>query len=943
MRKAVIVSSLNINEHGYTANCIIFKFACVNKYIFLLISNTSYIVQGCQRMYRFELLISDTSYIVQGCQQINSFKFYLLNKLSFNTACCILHSKSFLVVFLTAKMKNFTLIDSIPGRSESQIHLTNQNLYFVSHNTLYNPRHVYNFESKILSYSVSSFIFVQTYDCITQLNKNGRVLSKLRIKKKVELFKTNNNFIYIFYTNVLDIFCVPYEYQRLMYNLKKRIILDSAVKCASIFDDLILISDEDNRVYILDYEKDEKYVLGSFVERIIDVYLVNDEITIVTCNSVYFYRICDEILEDLSESVTEDEISDKEDTKTAKKSYKRYFDQEKSLETKENGFNNKKHKKQIVIANDEGASMKKLRFQLVKKIKLEHIAASCFDGKCFYIAFMNDSCKMSISQITNKELSTDVENEYNEIFEISVCDDRIAMKGETEIRVLDKKTYTVLQKHVIDDIYTYAYYKNFYFTADKHGLRILNDKLNLVKEHEFTRQEHKAAKMKSIAKSEAISTEARNSDAIDTEPAQLTNRKFYKSTTRITNTFAKNNILLTISSLSTVKMYDYNNFYCFKSFQIPFNVICSETNDDCSLLFLANIQIYIYDTKRGKCIDELNYHSGSVIKMKCYDHFLYSLGVDNLLIKQDIYDTKKAHFVCENECNKTIVDFCIEKNVYLLKNNEVTIFDKELNLLKILSLKDDKKIVYERICVLNDSFVFCYGKCKERISEKEANNLILENKIKNQQKSRNRYYEKKDYIYEPTKTMPNVTEGKKDAKYTEKYYINVFSLEHASKVQEITLNEPVESMEIADNKLIIKNSNGIDFYLQVSHRFEPVELEIEATVDKVQEFIADKKYLYALVCAIKLNAQETIRNVLRQIDQEEIKMIVQNFPSKYVPKLREFLDGTENENWVKYIIFYHTKNGGSLNVNNIKRINNHAKINFYMLEAMKKRSMQRDK
>ncbi|KAM0676535.1 U3 snoRNP protein [Binucleata daphniae] len=853
-------------------------------------------------------------------------------------------------------MKNFALINSIPTKSDLPILLNEQNLFFVSQNTLYNPNHVLNFQTKILSCSVSSYIFVQTFDHIYQIN--NKILSKLKIKKKIELLKTNNEFIFIFYTNVLDIFYVPYEYHRLMYNLKTRIILDSVVKCASVFDSYILIGDEDNKVYVIDFENSNKYILGSFIDEIIDVYInkVEDivEVKVVTANCVYLYEINKSNAAE--QVVCENDTANEEQKIVAnKKKHKRYFEQEENENTQ-----TERSKTKLQVKNNYTKSIAEhdnkknvqctetenmvICFTLCKKIQLKGIRASCIYKNILFVAHKNtENDRYNISQIDgNKEINTDIENNYDEIYSMSVHEHRIAIKFESIIKTYNIKTSTMLQKYIVDDISTFAYYKNYYFTADLRGLRVFNDKLSLAKEYKFIKQDYKNTKLKSNNKETKLKNETKeNIDNNETKEIEVVDseRKHYRSITKINSCFAKNNILLTISTLSTIKLYNYNNFYCYKSFQVPHTIVTAETNDDISLLFIANEQIYIYDTKRGKCIDELSYHKGVVIKMKCFDHFLYSLGVDNLFIKQDIYDTKKAHVIAENESNKTILDFCIQKHVYLLKNQEVTILDKDLNLAKIISLKDDKKVTYEKICVMNDVLVFCYSGYKERISDKDANVLVIENRAKQYNKNTKRYCHTKDYIYDKPNTQPNISQGRKDAYYTEKYFVNIFSIEHGIKLQELAVPEAIQTIQIEDNKLIIKNDNGVNIYAQKTYNFAPVELEVEATVDKVNEFMESKQYLYALVCAIKLNIQETVYDVLQNIDASEIKIIVQNFPSKYVPQLREFLNETVNEKWLKYVVLYHTKNGCKMNVSNLKKISAFAKMNSYMLEAIKKRSV----
>lgn len=351
---------------------------------------------------------------------------------------------------------------------------------------------------------------------------------------------------------------------------------------------------------------------------------------------------------------------------------------------------------------------------------------------------------------------------------------------------------------------------------------------------------------------------------------------------------ATRSILITISSLGTVKLYDIQNFHCFKTFDIERITLSSETNEDGTLLFLSNTSILIYDTKRGAVIDELLGHSGPIIKMKYKSSFLYSLGMDNFLRKQYIYDTKRKGAELENINRDTIIDFDLNQNLYLLTKNEVIIYDTEFNYIKSIILCPKGKMIYDKISVVNDSLVSVSGKSKNY----------------------------------------------KDEVLT---YLQIYSTEHAVLLQSI-VSEDMKHLISTFDTFLLHTNYGLKAIGQHSPSFDPIDIEINCTPENVEALIQSNKLL-ALISSVKMNDHQLVLKVINKVHESEISTIIRYFPKKYISPLRIHVNQIENNLvWVKNIIFWHTGAGDALKLNkNVIDGMRLARLNHYIINAHKRR------
>ncbi|ODV58507.1 snoRNA-binding rRNA-processing protein PWP2 [Ascoidea rubescens DSM 1968] len=71
--------------------------------------------------------------------------------------------------------------------------------------------------------------------------------------------------------------------------------------------------------------------------------------------------------------------------------------------------------------------------------------------------------------------------------------------------------------------------------------------------------------------------------------------------------------------------------------------------------------------------------------------------------------------------------------------------------------------------------------------------------------------------------------------------------------------------------------------------FDPFDLDINITSTEILKQLNDKKFLIALVMAIRLNENHLILKVFEHIPFSDIRLILQDFPEIYLPKLLKFL------------------------------------------------------
>lgn len=76
--------------------------------------------------------------------------------------------------------------------------------------------------------------------------------------------------------------------------------------------------------------------------------------------------------------------------------------------------------------------------------------------------------------------------------------------------------------------------------------------------------------------------------------------------------------------------------------------------------------------------------------------------------------------------------------------------------------------------------------------------------------------------------------------------------------------------------------------------FDPFDLDIDITPEGVNEMLAEKEYLTALVMAFRLNEQYLIAKVFESIAVKDIRLVCRDLPVVYLNRLLEFVGKTMN-------------------------------------------------
>lgn len=97
--------------------------------------------------------------------------------------------------------------------------------------------------------------------------------------------------------------------------------------------------------------------------------------------------------------------------------------------------------------------------------------------------------------------------------------------------------------------------------------------------------------------------------------------------------------------------------------------------------------------------------------------------------------------------------------------------------------------------------------------------------------------------------------------------------------------------------------------------FDPFNLDIDITPETIEQTLAEKEYLNALIMAFRLNENYLIEKVYESIPIKDIKLIAASLPNVYVDRLLNIVGAMANANqhieyhllWIKEVISAHGK------------------------------------
>lgn len=453
--------------------------------------------------------------------------------------------------------------------------------------------------------------------------------------------------------------------------------------------------------------------------------------------------------------------------------------------------------------------------KIEEKIVMKSIIYASHDKKSdfIYVAYREDD--IDFIKYYGNNINEIIDQKFLSLKSFTVENKTLAIKTNTEILCFNYCTKVWENSIHISDILCYNRSRDLIFIAASKSIKIYkNDKL--LKKH-----------------------------GLDIE-------------SKITFIHGTKNMICTISSLGTVRLYDTTQFYCFKYFDLPLNVFASEVNEDMSLLFLANTSIFVYDLKKGKQVDEIKGHAGPITKLIYQNGYIYSLGLDNSIRKQYIFDLEKPGQELENVSNKSVIDFTINNHIYVLFDNEICIYNNQFDFFKTFYIKDKRKIIFEKIAIVNECFAVIYGKHKN-------------------------YRDK----------LINL--------------VQIYNIAYNIKIQEFEC-DAIDSLKTYNSQFILQSSSFMNFFDQKLKKFDPVELEIDCNPDKINKYLSEGNLHNALIHALKLQDNVIIERVIHKIPSEQIQEVTKLIPKRFVEllcnQIRKIKD--IDVKWIKNLCFYHT-------------------------------------
>ncbi|EJW03776.1 hypothetical protein EDEG_01932 [Edhazardia aedis USNM 41457] len=736
-------------------------------------------------------------------------------------------------------MDFYTIEKSIPTEAKCP-QISRDTILFASGNNIYHDKHLASLSESIVSLSFNkTFIFASTSEFLYQLSYTGKIITKLKLTRKCELIKCTDNYIFLGYNNIVEVFMVPTSYKKVMYTLKRRFYGNPKPVSFYPFNNFLLVGFNDNCLKIFCVESGAVKNIGIYTDNLLQAYMNAAIITVVAQNTIYFYKICKKRSKYEKIKIRNNECHEEFDKP---KFNCNDSDHENNEESDQKDVDD--YEIQNNTQNKISADLNNYSFELYKKIQKDNILFSTFDGNRLFIAVKqeneNDEDISEILYYDNCELQQKCEHTFPKMIHLYSDKASLLIKLDEKLVMYNYLTNIIAKEIPTTQINIFKSYGNSIFASSMKSINIYKSDTSCLKEQ-----------------------------SLDV-------------TTKIIHLFGSRNVLLTISSLGTAKLFDIRNFFCFKKFDISFQILCATVDDDFSILLLGSNSIFVYDLKRGKLIDEIKGHTGPIVKLIVKGSYVFSFSIDNFIRKNDIYSSVKDSKELENLNNKTIIDFIVSKNVYVLFNSEINVYDLNFEFIKTISFSEKNiKFFPEKINVINESVLFIYGKSGD------------------------------------------------------KFLIKVVSVEHGITIQEIIVDKLV-NIDVHLNSLICLSESNFVFYKQRQTKFEPLDLEIDITEDKIIGCIDDNNWFLALLGSLKLGSDKLIEYVVNNIPIEAIDNIVKITPQRYIPRLRSSLNKFDKSSeWLEKVMFYHKKTGDILEINP-KELDAHeyAKQNLYILEAI---------
>jgi WD40 repeat protein len=346
-----------------------------------------------------------------------------------------------------------------------------------------------------------------------------------------------------------------------------------------------------------------------------------------------------------------------------------------------------------------------------------------------------------------------------------------------------------------------------------------------------------------------------------------------------------------------VSCFNINDSQCFRSFSVldePLGIhSCSCISEDGCFLIISNgAEIKIIDLIKGKLLETITMKS-PILKLIFYRNFLYTLELDKVLTKHNVFAGISDNVVLED----LPVGMSIRDNSVVISTIKGLIsYDLDLNILNSFSVQLESRTRNEMFSKskpvehvdFNSSFIFCGGQSNFlKIFENSFFNKDQKVLIKNQlvqiiQISRNRDLEN--------------------------FKAKIF---HEKENQPFDKNRLIEvkNLVLFNDKLYIQTKDDVSIYEKIETSFSPIEFDILPTEDFIKNNLDNT--LKSLIASIKLNDPKLINLVIDNC--LDFEFTIKYLPERYALPLLEFVFEILKQDFsnlkfadiLNKIIFYH--------------------------------------
>ncbi|KAF7683608.1 Periodic tryptophan protein 2 like protein [Astathelohania contejeani] len=361
------------------------------------------------------------------------------------------------------------------------------------------------------------------------------------------------------------------------------------------------------------------------------------------------------------------------------------------------------------------------------------------------------------------------------------------------------------------------------------------------------------------------------------------------------------NMVVAVCWDGSVRAYDINNGYCFRSFKIPLSVCSSVITQEGEILLLADqteYHIHVVDLKRSKAVDMITGQCGPVVRMLFHRDYLYFLTMDSTLTKYNLFNSNRESITKEGMINFTVgmgmIAVATDRKIYM--------YDMNLELMSSFKCALKARMRSE---------LYMMDKAPEWMAFSPDDRLLVVGGLSNTVMI---IHLETGKIVQRLK----VSNNKEWENYKERLGRELDTKFDKTKI--------IETRGLTHTRMLfIMSREGISIYERSSIRFDPVELECEVTPESAYNELKKRKYLHALVIGAKLGNMQFMDEIVKEIPNNEVEGVVKYFPIKFVSDLRRCITKLVERGyitgmlWFRYIVFYH-RGIGCESIDGIKKV-----------------------